>query len=96
MCANKYNAVEMQCAHQTIVTMHAAIVWMVSVAIRWLPVNDPNVQQIKIVHTIWLASVNVVKTHAIVHQVLNVVSIITLLHANVCRDTLVMHTPDAL
>lgn len=34
MYANKSNAVEMQFVDQTIAIMHAAIVWMVSVATR--------------------------------------------------------------
>lgn len=96
MYANKYNAVEMQFVDRTIVIMRAAIVWMVSVAIHWFPVNDQNVQQIRIAHSIWRVSVNVAKILAIVHQAPNAVSIITLLHANVCLEMLVIHTPDAL
>lgn len=86
----------MQFVDQTIVIMHAATAWMVTVAIHWSLVNDPNVQQIQIVHSIWLALVNVAKIHAIVHQELNAVSITTLPLVNVCLDMLVIHTPDVL
>lgn len=52
MYASKYSAVEMQFVDQILAIMHAAIVWTVSVVIHWLLVNDQNVQQIKIAHTI--------------------------------------------
>lgn len=92
----KFNVVETQSVDRIIVIMRAAIVWMDIVVILWLHAKDPNVQQTTIAHSTWPVSTNAVKILAIVHQVLSAVSIITLQRVNVCRDTLVMHTQDAL
>lgn len=92
----KFNAVAMPSVDLITVIMHAATVWMDTVEIHWLHVNDPSVQQTMIAHSIWLVWTNAVKIHAIVHRVLNVALIIILPHVNAYQDMLAMLTQDVL
>lgn len=93
--ANKFNAEEMLFVARKDIIGRIVIVWTDIEEIRWLHVNDRNVFRTMNARTIWLASINAVKIHAIVCHKPNVALIIMLHLANVCQATLATVTINA-